>query len=69
MTCDGQGLRFQEITKKSARDTSLAPLLLHEERQWTPPADHPWKKIFLSREEDGNSLSLLLKKQDISILA
>jgi transposase len=49
ITYNGQDLRFREITKKSAKDTSEAPLLLQEEKKWTPPADHPWKKIFLSK--------------------
>jgi transposase len=49
ITYNGQDLRFREITRKSAKDTSEAPLLLQEEKQWTPPADHPWKKIFLSK--------------------
>jgi len=48
VTYNGQDLRFREITKKSAKDTSEAPLLL-QEKQWTPPAGHPWKRIFLSK--------------------
>jgi len=49
ITYNGQDLRFREITKKPTKDTSEAPLLLQEKKPWMPPADHPWKKLFLSK--------------------
>ena len=50
ITYNGQDLRFREITKKQAKDTVEAPLLLQEKKPWIPPADHPWKKLlFLTK--------------------
>ncbi len=49
ITYNGQELHFREITNKTARDTAEAPLLLQEKKPWTPPVDHPWKKLFLSK--------------------
>jgi hypothetical protein len=49
ITYNEQDLRFREITKKPTKDIPEAPLLLQEKKQWTPPADHPWKRIFLSK--------------------
>lgn len=49
LTYNGQDLRFREITKKKPKNTSEAPLLLQEKKQWAPPAEHPWKRTFLSK--------------------
>jgi len=51
ITYNGQDLSFREITNKLARDTAEAPLLLKEKKPWTPPVDHPWKKLFLSKRK------------------
>ncbi len=64
----GQDLRYREITKQPTEDTAEAPLMLQERKPWIPPADHPWKKLFLPKRRKGNSLLLLPKKPDISIL-
>lgn len=45
----GQDLRFREIARKPAKETSETPVLLQEKKPWIPPVDHPWKKIFLSK--------------------
>lgn len=45
----GQDLRYREITKQPTEDTAEAPLLLRERKPWTPPVDHPWKTLFLSK--------------------
>jgi transposase len=47
----GQDLRFREIARKPAKETSEIPVLLQEKKPWTPPVDHPWKKIFLSKRK------------------
>ena len=57
ITYKGQDLRYREITKKPTKETSEAPLLLREKKPWIPPVDHPWKKLFLSKEKGGNSLA------------
>lgn len=46
----GQGLRYREITKKPAKEISESTLL-QEKKPWTPPADHPWKTLFLSKRK------------------
>lgn len=51
ITYNGQDLRFREITKQPTSDTAEAPLLLQEKKTWTPPVDHPWKKLFLSKRK------------------
>jgi transposase len=45
----GQDLRYREITKQPTEDTVEAPLLIRERRPRLPPADHPWKTLFLSK--------------------
>jgi hypothetical protein len=45
----GQDLRYREITKQPTEDTAEAPLMLRERKPWLPPADHPWKKRFLTK--------------------
>jgi hypothetical protein len=45
----GQDLRYREITKQPTEDTAEAPLLLRERKPWSPPVDHPWKTLFLSK--------------------
>jgi hypothetical protein len=49
ITYNEQDLCFREITKKLTRDPAEAPLLQEEKKTWTPPDDHPWKKLFLSK--------------------
>lgn len=44
----GQDLRYREITKQPT-DTAEARLLLRQRKPWTPPVDHPWKTLFLSK--------------------
>ena len=56
ITYKGQDLRYREITKKPIKGAPEAPLLLQEKKQWTPPADHPWKKIFLSKRRRREQL-------------
>lgn len=51
ITYNGQDLRFRAITKKKPKNTSEASLLLQEKKQWTPPAEHPWKRTFLSKRK------------------
>jgi hypothetical protein len=46
----GQDLRYREITKKSI-EIPESPILLQERKPWTPPADHPWKTLFLSKRK------------------
>lgn len=50
ITYNGQDLRFREIVKKPAKDTAETPLLLQVKKPWIPSADHPWKKLFLSKK-------------------
>ena len=45
----GQDLHYRKITKQPTEDTAEAPLMLQERKAWIPPADHPWKKRFLSK--------------------
>ena len=49
ITYKGQELRYREITKKPTEGTPESPLLLRERKLWIPPADHPWKTLFLSK--------------------
>jgi len=49
ITYKGQDLRYREITKPPTEGTAEAPLLLREKKPWTPPANHPWKTLFLSK--------------------
>ena len=49
ITYNGQDLRFREITRKPTADTAEAPLVREEKKPWIPPADHPWKQLFLSK--------------------
>lgn len=49
ITYNGQDLRFREITKKLNKATAEAPLLLQEQKASAPSADHPWKKLLLSK--------------------
>jgi transposase len=49
ITYNGQDLRYRKITKEPTKDTAESPLLLQEKRPWIPPADHPWKKFFISK--------------------
>ncbi|MHB8845086.1 MAG: ISNCY family transposase [Nitrospirota bacterium] len=51
ITYNGQDLRFREIIKRPAKDAAKTPLLLQEKKPWVPPADHPWKKLFLSKRK------------------
>ena len=48
ITYKGQDLRYREITKQPAEGIE-APLLLRERKPRIPPADHPWKTLFLSK--------------------
>jgi transposase len=52
ITYNGQDLRFREITKTKTlnKATAEAPLLLQEQKPWTPSVDHPWKQLFLSKK-------------------
>jgi transposase len=45
----GQELRYREIIKRLTKETSQAPALLRQRKPRLPPADHPWKKLFLSK--------------------
>ena len=47
----GQDLRYREISKKTIEGIPESPILLRERKPWTPPADHPWKKLFLSKKK------------------
>jgi transposase len=47
----GQDLRYREIVKKSMEIIPESPILLQERKPWTPPADHPWKTLFLSKRK------------------
>jgi transposase len=49
ITYNGQDLRYRKITKEPTKDTAESPLLLQEKKPWIPPADHPWKKFFISK--------------------
>ena len=49
ITYKGQDLRYREITKKPTEGTPEPPLVLRERKPWIPPADHPWKTLFLSK--------------------
>jgi transposase-like protein len=49
ITYNGQDLRFREITRKPPADTAEAPLVREVKKPWVPPADHPWKQLFLSK--------------------
>jgi transposase len=49
ITYNGQDLRYRKITKEPTKDTTESPLLLQEKKPWIPPADHPWKKFFISK--------------------
>lgn len=47
----GQELRYREIMERPTKGTSQSPALLRERKPWLPPADHPWKKHFLSKRK------------------
>lgn len=47
ITYKGQELRYRKIVKKSVRKMDESPALLRERKPWTPPRDHPWKRILL----------------------
>jgi hypothetical protein len=59
VTYNRQDLRCREISKKPIEGIPESPLRLRERRPWTPPADHPWKTLFLSKK----------KKRVLSIVA
>jgi transposase/predicted metal-binding protein len=49
ITYKGQDLRYREIMERPTKETSKPPALQKGKKPWIPPADHPWKKLFLSK--------------------
>ncbi len=45
----GQELRYREIIKRPTKEASQSPALQRKKKAWIPTADHPWKKLFLSK--------------------
>jgi hypothetical protein len=60
LTYNVQDLRFREITKKSAKDTSETPLLLQEKINGLLQPILLGRRAFYQRGECGNSPSLYL---------
>ena len=47
----GMDLRYRKIMKKTTGVIPESPPLLQEKKPWTPPTDHPWKSLFLSKKK------------------
>lgn len=57
ITYKGQDLRYREIMERPTKETSKSPTLQKEKKPWVPPADHPWKKLFVSKRSRREQLT------------
>jgi transposase len=49
LTYKGQALRYRMIPVRLRQDAPKPPRVLHVKQPWTPPADHPWRRLFCSK--------------------
>jgi hypothetical protein len=49
ITYHGQELRYRAIPARPPKVTPAPPLRASEKHAWIPPADHPWRKLFLRK--------------------
>ncbi len=46
ITYKGRDLHHREITARPRKENPEATVLIRRKKGWTPPADHPWKRLF-----------------------
>ncbi len=46
ITYKGRDLHHHEITARPRKENPGASVLIRKKKGWTPPADHPWKRLF-----------------------
>lgn len=49
ITYRGQELRYRAIPARPPKDAPAPPRALHVKTPWTPPADHPWRRLLLPK--------------------
>jgi len=51
ITYNGQGLEYREITVAPVKEKPKSVRLKADRQSWLPPANHPWRKSFLSKRK------------------
>lgn len=46
ITYKGRDLHHREITARPCKENSEATVSIRKKKGWTPPADHPWRRLF-----------------------
>jgi transposase len=53
LTYHGHELRYRAIPARPPREAPGPPRVLHAEKPWAPPVDHPWRKLLLPKRRTG----------------
>ncbi len=58
ITYKGQELRYRAIPARLPKAAPAPPRVRHAKKPWTPPTDHPWRRLWLpKRRTKGQSLA------------
>jgi transposase len=49
LTYKGQGLRYRAIPARRPKEAPEPPRALPAKKPWTPPTDHPWRRLLLPK--------------------
>jgi transposase len=59
ITYNGQNLAFREITALPTKKPSQTMVVRPAREPWSPPAHHPWRRTFLTKQRIKSRLSVL----------